>query len=165
MGTAPRAIVLPTRWVAEALQFRTQRLSTTLGMPPLTDDESILIVGTIVRGLIDERAMWQTYRPFNILKAIEVSPPRFADSRQLVIDPVYTEDEDEIEVRDLYQCNILSPLIGYIEESLMRPNFESRSWTLYSMSSMDSGDTVVYDNGDYRICRYEELVRSGKIQQ
>jgi hypothetical protein len=130
----------------------------------MTYPEALNIVNTMVRGLIDERALWVDYRPFSIAKAMETSPSRFAGSDRIVVEPTFTGDMDEITLRDLYQCHILNPLVEYLEESLMRPNFESRSWTLYSVGHMDSGDTVVYDNGDYRICRYEELVREGKIR-
>lgn len=157
-------IVLSTRWAAEILQHRTEVLTGVIGGEPLSDKVAVDVVFMVVEELIAMRQLWLRPRAFNYHAITDYCNKNWIiDNREVVL-PQLTGDAEPVTVRDVFLCNILGPLVNEVEKHLLNPYFPDRSFDYLDLARMETGDILVTNIGDYRVWRFEQLVREGKVK-
>lgn len=157
-------IVLPTRWIAEALQHRALILSNLLQAEPLSFESSLAMVHTAVKQTILQRQAWGNTGVVRYGDIIDQSNTAWVSSHAVVIIPELTGNDEEITVRDVFLCYLLGNLVTEIESALLNPHYPDRTFALLEAEEIPGGDMVLKNLGDYRIWRFEQLVQEGKIQ-
>lgn len=162
MLTHGKSVVIGAKWAAELLRSRTEILARRAGGEPLSQQVSEDVVYLAVMELLDLRQIWRPSRMLNYSALEERCNAVWSIDRREIVIPELTGDEETVTVRDVFTCNILTQLVTEVERYLLNPYFPDRSWDFLTVGRLHGGDLVIINEGDYRVCRFEQMVREGK---
>lgn len=164
MITQGKSVVIGAKWAAELLRNRTEILARRAGGEPISQLIAEKVVYQVVVELLEVRRIWQPARMIDYRTLADHCNVLWAyDDREICI-PELTGDDELVTVRDVFNCNILTQLVTEVEKYLLNPYFPHRGWDLLTIAELSGGDLIIVNEGDYRICRFEQLVREGKAR-
>lgn len=161
--SAIQNIVLPTRWIAEVLQHRSNLLSTLLQAEPLSWEAAEAMVQVALTEVVNQRREWLPRGVINYSNILNKSNVGWVMSKTVIIIPELTGTTEELTVHDAFVCYLLDGLVNEIEKHLLNPHYPEVSFDLLAIEQLDNGDTVLRNLGDYRIWRFEQLRAEGKV--
>jgi hypothetical protein len=156
-------IVLPTRWIAEVLQHRSNLISSLLNAEPLSWDAASRMTQTALVEVVNQRRAWVKRGVINYSAILDQSNTSWVVSNAQIVLPELTGTDEQLSVHDAFMCYLLDNLIHEIEKHLLNPHYPEVSFDLLTIVQLDSGDTVLQNLGDYRIWRFEQLREQGKV--
>lgn len=161
--SAIQNIVLPTRWIAEVLQHRSNLISTLLQVEPLSWEAASNMVQVALIEVVNQRREWLPRGIINYGNILDKANVAWVASQTVIVIPELTGTAEELTVHDAFVCYLLDGLVNEIEKHLLNPHYPEVSFDLLSIEQFDNGDTVLRNLGDYRIWRFEQLRAQGKV--
>lgn len=162
MLTQGKSVVIGAKWAAELLRSRTEILARRAGGEPISQQVAEEVVYLAVMELLDLRQIWRPARMLDYRTLEDRCNTMWSQDYREISIPELTGDEEPVTVRDVFTCNILTQLVTEVEKYLLNPYFPDRSWDFLTVGRFPGGDLVIINEGDYRICRFEQMVREGK---
>lgn len=156
-------IVIGTSWVAEVLYLRTKLLTEQLppveGQPPVPE-MSITVAREIVWETTDQllrmRAAWlpRQHHDWSAIDAL-CHEACTTGTAELVI-PQLTGNNSPQPVHEIMYSDIMIPMCDEIDVRLLTPYIgDGNSWCMYSLVRLPNGDSLIRNDGDYRIWDWE----------